>query len=148
MSRKRAEAPAHAGVFATPVAPEAAQTGATIAAQRAAALDAANQVRIQRAVLRTRIKAGEIRASRVLHDWPRCIHGCGVYTFLTYMPSIGKHRRHVDYEGGAKAFQMLRKANAPGHKRLDQLTPAQMERLARVVRDHEDAKHPAERGIA
>jgi hypothetical protein len=111
------------------------------------ALDHANKVRIERAKLRLRISAGEIPASRVLADLPECMKGCGAYQFLTFIPYVGRAGRR---DSAPKAFVLLRKANAAsaGHKRLDQLTPGQLERLTRVVRDYEDARHPAERGIA
>lgn len=108
------------------------------------ALELANQVRIDRKELRLRIKAGEESASRVLEQMPACMKGCGVYTFLTYLPLVGKGKAEM----GSRAFTMIRKARAPGHKRLDQLTPLQLERLTRVVREYEESRHPAERGLA
>jgi hypothetical protein len=114
----------------------------TIEEQRAAALDAANQVRVDRAKLRQRIKAGEVTASSVLEDMPDCVRGAAAFHFLTYIPDIDYRRRSA-----SRAFTLLRKAQAPGHKRLDQLTPGQLARLLGAVREFEQRKHPAERGM-
>ncbi len=124
----------------------------TTAEQRAAALDAANQIRTDRARVRRQIGEGLVPANRVLAEWPECIHGASAFTFLTFMRYVGSRRRS-DAESSGKAFVLLRRANCiqVGHKRLDQLTPAQLARLERVVRDYEnqrDNRHPAERGIA
>lgn len=119
----------------------------TPAEQRAAALDAANQVRKDRSKLGSRIKSGDARASRVLADMPDCIKGCGVFTFLCYLPAVGRNRPDPT-RGTSRAFVLLRKANCPGHKRIDQLTPGQIERLTRVVAEYETSRHPAERGLA
>jgi hypothetical protein len=116
-----------------------------------AALDLANQVRVDRAKLRLKIGAGEVRASAVLAGMPDCIRGCGAYTFLTYIRSVSSRPRRTETaESVSKAFVLLRRAKCieVGHKRLDQLTPGQLERLTRVVRDYEDNRHPAERGLA
>jgi hypothetical protein len=120
---------------------------ATIVEQRSAALDLANQIRIDRAKLRLRIGAGEVSATVVLEEFPACIGGAGVFQFLCYLPKTIGGKRSIDGRTGAKAFVLLRKANAPGHKRLDQLTPAQFERLTRVVREYEESKHPSERRL-
>lgn len=108
--------------------------------------DVANQARIDRAELRLRIGAGEVRASSVLADMPDCIKGCGAYTFLTFLPQEGKRTG----AHSSRAFVLLRKSNttSAGHRRLDQLTAGQLDRLTRVVRDYEDNRHPAERGLA
>jgi hypothetical protein len=120
----------------------------TTTEQRSAALDAANQIRIQRAIMRLRIGAGEIKASRVLDEFPECIHGASVYHFLGYIPKkIGGKKRN-DARASATVFWLIRKAAVPGHKGLGQLTPAQLERLTRVVREYEESRHPAERGLA
>jgi hypothetical protein len=119
---------------------------ATIMEQRSAALDRANQIRIDRAKLRLRIGAGEVSATVVLEEFPVCIGGAGVFQFLCYLPKTIGGKRSTDGRNCAKAFVLLRKANAPGHKRLDQLTPNQLERLTRVVRDHEEGRHPAAKG--
>jgi hypothetical protein len=112
-----------------------------------AALDYANKIRLERAKLRLRINANEIPASRILADLPECMKGCGVLQFLTFLPYVGSKARAGST---SKAFVLLRKASATqiGHKRLDCITPGQLERLTRVVRDYEDNRHPAERGIA
>ena len=98
----------------------------------------AEQIRADRDELRDAIGAGEITAAEVMADWRLCIHGCGAYVFLSYI------------DGPQLAFVLLRRANCiqVGHKRLDQLTPRQRERLTRVVRDYEQGRHPAERGIS
>lgn len=123
----------------------------TPAEQRAAALDAANQVRIDRAKLRLRIGAGEVTASAVLAEMPACIRGTSAYTYLTYVKAVGSRQR-ADAESTAKAFVLLRRANCiqVGHKRLDALTPGQIERLTRVVAEYEgqrENRHPADRGL-
>lgn len=120
----------------------------SIAEQRAAALDAANQIRIDRAKLRLRIGAREISAARVLEDMPECMRGAGVFQFLCYLPKTTHGKRSGDVRGSATAFALLRKANVLGHRRLSDLTPGGLERLTRVVREYENGKHPAERGLA
>lgn len=119
----------------------------TPAEQRAAALDAANQIRIDRAKLRLRIKAGDVQASRILEEMPECIRGAAVFHFLTYMPDIGKASSNGS-RSASKAFAMLRKTQVPGHKRLDQLTPAQHARLFAAVLEREEKRHPAERNLS
>jgi hypothetical protein len=116
------------------------------AEQAIASLELANRIRIERAKLRLRISASGIPASRVLEDMPECMRGCGVFQFLTFIPYVG---RRTAAGSTSKAFVLLRKANATqvGHKRLDQLTTGQLERLTRVVRDYEDNRHPAEKGL-
>ncbi len=151
-----AEAPPPGGVFATPVAPEAAQTGANQTDQRAAALDAANQVRIDRAKFKLRVSAGEVAAWKVVEDPPPFLLTTTVFDYLTWMPGIGQSR-------GSAAFKLLRKARVESHLRIGALTPNQRARLSETLHDYAHPrtgrdfkrpirsavrgdKHPAEKG--
>ncbi len=58
-------------------------------AQRRAALERANDVRVKRAEIKRQINRGEASVTDALRDRPEWLHTCKVYTLLLAMPGIG-----------------------------------------------------------
>lgn len=60
--------------------------------QRMAALAGANEIRTARAVLRKRVKAGEVSIHDLLSDPPECLLSMPTLKFVMWVPSFGDHR--------------------------------------------------------
>lgn len=102
--------------------------------QRAAALEVANQTRIERSDLRKRVGAGEVTARRLLEVTPIAAENVEVFAFLLWLPLTGRTR----------ALKIQRRAKVPGHRRLVELTDHQRAALVAAI---EAGTHPSERGL-
>lgn len=103
--------------------------------QKMAALDAANQIRIERAKLRLRVSAGEVSARRILDVTPPCAERVEVNAFVRWLPMTGR----------ARALQIVRRAGVPGHRQICELTDHQRASLLAAI---ESGSHPSELGIS
>lgn len=93
--------------------------------QRMAALTIANQVRLDRAKLKMRMAAGEVKPWLIIADPPACIHGIDCFAFVSWMPRQGRVR----------ATTLLTRAGIRSSKLVGNLTPMQRERLSAVLFD-------------
>ncbi len=94
--------------------------------QRMAALDLANEIRIERAKLKLRVKAGEVQPWRLILDPPACITGVDSFAFCSWLPRTARQRTTT----------VLRKAGVPSHRLVGSLTQNQRERLSSAIHDH------------
>lgn len=103
--------------------------------QRAAALDAANKIRVDRAKLHRQVSAGEVSARRILEVTPPSAEKVEVFSFLHWLPMTGRRR----------ALQIMRRAGVPGYRQLAELTDDQRASLLGAI---ESGTHPAERNLS
>lgn len=91
--------------------------------QRAAALERANLVRVERAKLRRRVQAGEISAAKLLAEGAPEIACLEVFDFVRWLPKVNRVR----------AARMLRGSGLPDRRRLEHLTVRQHDVLLDIV---------------
>ena len=91
--------------------------------QRLTALEQANQIRSQRAVLKRQIRTGQTKIQDVLAEPPKCTESAKVTDLLMAVPGIGRK----------KLTRILNAAGVSAAKRVGGLTARQVRELAAAL---------------
>ena len=92
-------------------------------AQHMVALERANQIRLERAAIRRRLKAGELTIAEVLADRPGCIDSMRALELI----------RSLDRYGHKRAARLLQAAEVPLTRTVGRLTERQRQSIVATL---------------
>ena len=90
-------------------------------AQRAAALDRGNAIRIGRAELRRKVKAGEVSIYDVIKEMPECVQGVPIVMLLCWPRGMGKKKAYMYLKTVPGLWDMTVPVGRLGPVRIDHI---------------------------